>query len=172
LSFKQEIAFWLSFNAFTVILCLMFPVGLFGTGELDKTKGIVTSASVRSRSFGGGPFGEYGSLRWVPEVRFQYTVAGKKLEGHRLRPAQKAYATESEAMGEVQKFSPGKIVEVYFDSQNPEDAFLISETNVSLGIIAWTGLAIFLLVQMHFGWRCWQRWNDKRGRESSTATNR
>ena len=79
---------------------------------------------------------------YLPEVRFQYAVAGAEYTSERLYPSiiERGYASESEAAKVLAPFPLQARVRAHVNTANPDQAFLIAERS--------NGPVVFLILGM------------------------
>jgi hypothetical protein len=81
---------------------------------------------------------------YEPFVRYTYEVAGRKLEGHNIERV--AYTTDKGgAQAVLDRYPPGRRVEVLYDPQDPSTAYLESKRSTGAVILFVMGCFFFFL---------------------------
>jgi hypothetical protein len=85
------------------------------------------------------------AIRYAPQVRYEYSVGGRRYQGERLHLGATILSSEAgDAARQAGRFPVGLEVAVYYNPADPEDATLKAEVN--WGTWALWILALFLLV--------------------------
>ncbi|MBN2143114.1 MAG: DUF3592 domain-containing protein [Candidatus Aureabacteria bacterium] len=83
-----------------------------------ETQGKIISSSVEA-----GSEGDKKIIRYIPKIKYEYIVSNRKRVHDRIRFASEA-GKQSEAEKYLKKYPVGKLIQVFYDRGNPEQAVL------------------------------------------------
>jgi hypothetical protein len=108
-----------------------------------KTQGEVLSAQVQEST--NTDTDGRTSTTYRPFITYRYFVGDQEYLGDRLRFGGSIYTSDrSGAENTVRQYTPGTVIDVYYDPDNPEDA--VVERDLSSGLVAFLAVAgVFLL---------------------------
>jgi len=90
--------------------------------DWPKTEGIIFTASA-TRTFGNL---EKGSGFFGIDVKYRYTIRGLPFEGDHLHAVDLALIDQGTALGFVDDHPSGRLIDVYYDADDPGSALLLT----------------------------------------------
>lgn len=138
--------------------------GLFGVGLIfilfeitgrRRTKASLAWPSTQGRitsSRLGESYGDAG-VGYVPEVEYEYGVAGQTYTGKRIEFGREVFDIKTEAMEVVSKYKVDTPVEVFYDPARPASAVLERQATPATGNNSlWFGIVCIVLSLLLWGW--------------------
>lgn len=95
-----------------------------------RTPGIITTSHVEKRKVArmGGRHGLQHLVRYIPFIKYSYTVNGINYEGERIGYGINQSAFESAPKRWVKRFPKQSIVQVHYDPATPQESVLVTGT--------------------------------------------
>lgn len=143
----------LLFSIGLVVVALLFGIMAFVTDTDAKASlkwpavaGVVKSTNIEKS-------GRRKATYW-PKVFYSYAINGKSYEGSLLTEPALSFSTEKEAQEITNQYPNKSQVQVYYNPQNPEQAYLIrgqtstGQSTVWFSIVFLIGSIAFFVVQL------------------------
>lgn len=92
--------------------------------EAVITRSYIKEVTSESAS-GSAGYSNLSSTHYSLVISYEYEMNGVKYKGDRVKVGGLSFATEAEAVIELEKYQPGEIVAVYYDPEKPFKSVLI-----------------------------------------------
>jgi uncharacterized protein DUF3592 len=128
------------------------------TQSWPSTEGTVSATNIRR-------YNDEGTIRFAPEVDYEYQVAGQTHKSSQIRPEVFiSFLDEDEAKRFVQKYAAGNKLQVFYDPARPTKAVIEPTAAPVLHLVTLMGAisCTFALIVYYESYRRFRRrWRDK-----------